>query len=206
MQQQRGGERLFGRASGVPQNECSLHSILKPDEHPATPLPQCASIPTYEGFRTPPPEMRDAHRSKSGGGNAAHLRARAARNLTSARAEPTPPPPLPLFCSRASLSIPSLPPGLLLLRSGLPTLFSLAARGLVPHARTFSGKFRGTGQPREIHSLTTLTLTASWDRSLRGRRVRATVRFLSRSPRSFRHELERACGPGQATGSVGSRW
>lgn len=171
--------------------------------------PHClidAWIPTYEGFRTPPPEMRNAHRSKSGGDNAAHLRARAARNLTSARAEPNLPPPLSLFCSRAPLSIPSFRLLLPRRRSGLPVLFSLAAeaRPLVPHARTFSGKFRGPDDPREIRSLTT-RLTASWDRGLRARRVRETVRFTWRSPRSLRHELERARGPGQATGSVGSR-
>lgn len=104
---------------------------------------------------------------------------------------------------------PSRSPPSLLASSSAPVsplyfLSPLAGSSLTPALSP--GKFRGTGEPREIHSLTTLTLTASWDRSLRARRVRATVRFLSRSPRSFRHELERACGPGQATGSVGSRW
>ena len=130
----------------------------------STRQPYClirASIPTYEGFRTPPPEMRDAHRSKSGGGNAAHLRARAARNLTSALAEPAPPPSSSsLLLARVPLD--PLPPSLLASSSApVSPLYFLSPLRLVPHARTFSGKFRGTGEPREIHSLTTLSLAAS---------------------------------------------
>lgn len=60
--------------------------------------------------------------------------------------------PLPLFCSRASLSIPSLPPSLppgRLLRSGLPALFSLAAQAR-PSRPHFLREI-----PWQIHSLTT---------------------------------------------------
>jgi hypothetical protein len=127
IQQQHGGEGSSDAQVGVTQNECSLHSILKPDERPATTLPHLRldpKFPTYQGFLTPPcaSVTRTERRAEAAmrltcwhGGPESHVGARGTNPATSsvsllfARAPldpllPSPPPPPPLRSPRSIFS------------------------------------------------------------------------------------------------------